>query len=290
MGCCISCCVFLPPGRSSFNPQPGYSVSDRDITEHPGFASLITKDGVAVPAVHFKPNEPRPQPQILLYCHGNAVDLGQMIEVLQSFADVLGAHVVGFEYPGYGLTDASATPSEKGCISAAETALDWIKTRLQMPADRVILFGQSLGSGPAVDLASRHECGGLILFSPLLSAIRTQTCGCFAATCRCGDYFTSIYKAEKIKCRCLIVHGRNDEVVPFSHGEELHRLMKKPHDPVWIDGAGHNDLLEVAGTQIQAAIAKFLEACQKDASDAVAYQHQNLDGDEGFRGEAMPVF
>lgn len=90
-----------------------------------------------------------------------------------------------YSYGRYGMTDRGLSPSESGCIEAAEAAFKYAVNELRFPAHRVILFGQSLGTGPAVDMASRHRCGGLLLFSPLLSAIRTHACGCLACTCRC---------------------------------------------------------------------------------------------------------
>eukprot|EP00656_Telonema_subtile_P050946 TRINITY_DN6729_c0_g1_i2.p2 TRINITY_DN6729_c0_g1~~TRINITY_DN6729_c0_g1_i2.p2 ORF type:complete len:190 (+),score=48.14 TRINITY_DN6729_c0_g1_i2:253-822(+) len=171
-----------------------------------------------------------------------------MLPMLENYANVFNCDCVGFEYPGYGLTASDTSPSESGCIDAAEAAFEYVLNVLNVPRHRIILFGQSLGTGPAVDLASRHECGGLLLFSPLLSAIRTHAPSCLACMCRCGDYFTSIYKAERIRCRCLIVHGTEDSVVPFSHGQALHELLQKPHEPVWVQHAGHNDLLEVCAS------------------------------------------
>lgn len=53
------------------------------------------------------------------------------------------------------------------------------------------------------------------------------------------------WQVEKISCRTLVIHGRQDTVVPFSHGEEIHGMLQKPHPPLWIDGAGHNDMIEV---------------------------------------------
>lgn len=227
---------------------------------------------------------------MLLYSHGNAVDLCQTVGMLENYANVFDCDFVGFEYPGYGLTGVETSPSESGCIAAAEAALAYVLDALNVPRHRVILFGQSLGTGPAVDLASRHECGGLLLFSPLLSAIRTNACDCLASSCRCGDFFTSVYKMDKVQCRCLIVHGTDDKVVPCSHGKRLYDLLQKPHEPLWVQNAGHNDMLEVAERQIQRAIQGFLNACVQDAARSNQHKASNLGGDEGYQGKALPLF
>ena len=87
------------------------------------------------------------------------------------------------------------------------------------PAE-IVLYGRSLGSGPTVDLASRlaQECppvriNGVLLQSPLSSAIRTQCCSCCAITLCCIDMFKSVNKADKIECPVLILHGTEDVVV-----------------------------------------------------------------------------
>lgn len=213
-----------------------------------------------------------------------------MVGLLESWANVFDVHVIGFEYPGYGITPDDSTPSENGCYQAADVALDYVVRELRVPNRRVIIFGQSLGSGVAVDLAARNQCGGLLLISPLLSAIRTHACECFACMCRCGDFFSSIYKIDKIESRCLIIHGTQDEVVPFSHGEHLYSMLKKPHEPLWVEGAGHNDLLEIGTHSIPRSIRGFLDSCVEDLRRAEKETASNLRGDEGYQGKELPLF
>jgi len=294
MGCCISCCVFLPPARCSLNPGEGGrldAVEEQELRSTPAYKEVTAIDGSIIPCFHFQ-NFSKPNPPLLLYSHGNAVDLPSVLPMLMDWSHEFQIDTFGYEYPGYGMTAADIGASETGCINAHEAALAYVLNELRIPPHRVILFGQSLGSGVAVDIASRcPEIGGLLLFSPLLSVIRTQTCDCFAATCRCGDYFTSIYKISSVQCRTMIVHGRDDDVVPFAHGSELQEMLEKPHRPVWVDGAGHNDLMLVARHQITSAIHDFLSKCQQDAPrDPIRNLGAQSTDDDGYQGKALPLF
>jgi fermentation-respiration switch protein FrsA (DUF1100 family) len=114
------------------------------------------------------------------------------------------------------------------------------RTRYGISPENIILYGQSIGTVPTVDLASRYEVGAVVLHSALMSGMRVA----FPNTKRTWffDVFPSIDKISKISSPVLVIHGTEDEVIDFSHGMSIYEKCTKPVEPLWVDGAGHNDI------------------------------------------------
>mmetsp|Transcript_9967 Transcript_9967/g.26400 ORF Transcript_9967/g.26400 Transcript_9967/m.26400 type:complete len:345 (-) Transcript_9967:133-1167(-) len=191
----------------------------------------------------------KPQPFVLLHCHGNATDLGYMMGPYYHLATTLGIDVVGMEYSGYG--SATGSPSEKSTYADVEATYKMI-TAQGVPPERIVVYGQSVGSGPASCLASKQTVGGLVLHSPLLSGIRVidpLPDACCRPSCvwSCFDFFPNNRRVRTVKCPVLVMHGRCDEIIPFYHGSSLHQgcLEATRWPPYFPAGAGHNDLVEV---------------------------------------------
>ncbi|KAH0515681.1 Alpha/beta hydrolase domain-containing protein 17C [Microtus ochrogaster] len=106
--------------------------------------------------------------------------------------------------------------------------------------ENIILYGQSIGTVPTVDLASRYECAAVILHSPLMSGLRVA----FPDTRKtyCFDAFPSIDKISKVTSPVLVIHGTEDEVIDFSHGLAMYERCPRAVEPLWVEGAGHNDI------------------------------------------------
>ncbi|CAG01607.1 unnamed protein product, partial [Tetraodon nigroviridis] len=106
--------------------------------------------------------------------------------------------------------------------------------------ENVIVYGQSIGTVPSVDLASRYESAAVILHSPLTSGMRVA----FPDTKKtyCFDAFPNIDKISKVTSPVLVIHGTEDEVIDFSHGLALYERCQRPVEPLWVEGAGHNDV------------------------------------------------
>ncbi|XP_068616192.1 alpha/beta hydrolase domain-containing protein 17B-like [Brachionichthys hirsutus] len=106
--------------------------------------------------------------------------------------------------------------------------------------ENVIVYGQSIGTVPSVDLASRYESAAVVLHSPLTSGMRVA----FPDTKKtfCFDAFPNIDKISKVTSPVLVIHGTEDEVIDFSHGLALYERCQRPVEPLWVEGAGHNDV------------------------------------------------
>lgn len=174
----------------------------------------------------------------ILFSHGNAIDIGHMAGFLIFLADQLQCNILTYDYSGYGVSTGS--PSEVNIYSDAEAAWQCLIHRYSISPENIILYGQSIGTAPTVDLAAKYEVGGVILHSPLMSGMRMA----FPNTKETWffDAFPSIDKVEKITSVVLVIHGTVDEVIDFSHGEAIYKRCPRTVEPLWVQGAGHNDI------------------------------------------------
>lgn len=106
----------------------------------------------------------------LLFSHGNAVDLGQMSSFYIGLGSRINCNVFSYDYSGYGFS--TGKPSEKNLYSDIDAAWQTLRTKYGISPENIILYGQSIGTVPTIDLASRFEVGAVILHSPLMSGMR----------------------------------------------------------------------------------------------------------------------
>ena len=194
--------------------------------------------------------------KVVAYFHGNGEDLADSIPMI-SLLRTLGVGVLAVEYPGDGI--AGGTPSEQGAYEAAETALRWLRSEQGIDRDHVVLLGQSLGTGVATEMARRGAGARLILISPFTSVpdMARRRIPFFPASF-VRHRFENKEKAAGINLPVLIIHGTEDEVVPFSMGERLASLF--PHAQLApVQGGQHNDLLTVHALAVRDALMPFMK-------------------------------
>lgn len=228
-------------------PRPSYAVTAPDLIRIPlsggGEAAALW-----LPAPGAK--------SAILYLHGNAQDLGSIRSRLDLIRAESGCSVLAVDYPGYGLSEGK--PSEAGTLRAADAAFNHLVGVRGFSPDAVVLWGNSLGSGPAVDLASRRHVKGVILEAPFTSTFRTVT----KVKIVPFDRFDNLAKIDRVQSPLLVIHGDKDRVVPFEEGREL--LDAAVNAPVRrfvpIRGAGHNLSTDPKQTAvIRAEILKIIE-------------------------------
>ncbi|MEE6487391.1 hypothetical protein FKM82_014880 [Ascaphus truei] len=198
----------------------------------------------------------------LLFSHGNAVDLGQMSSFYLGLGTRINCNIFSYDYSGYGAS--SGRPSEKNLYADIDAAWQALRTRYGICPENILLYGQSIGTVPTVDLASRYECAAVVLHSPLTSGMRVA----FPDTKKtyCFDAFPNIDKVSKITSPVLIIHGTEDEVIDFSHGLALFERCPKTVEPLWVEGAGHNDI---------ELYSQYLERLRRFISQELAAQRGN---------------
>lgn len=186
---------------------------------------------------------PTPSGRVVVHFHGN----GEQIAWTEWMADAwqrLGFGFVAVEYPGYGLAREKGAASESSIVTAAEAALAWLAGQ-GVTGERLIISGQSVGSGVAVELARRGVGQRLVLFIPYTSLpdVAAGMLPFLPVRLLMRDRFDSASKAAGVKQPTLIIHGTSDEVVPFELGEQLSRLL--PHATLLrIEAGRHNDVAD----------------------------------------------
>jgi fermentation-respiration switch protein FrsA (DUF1100 family) len=169
--------------------------------------------------------------------------------------------VLLFDYRGYGRSGGEPT-DERGLYADADAAYDFVTKARGVPPRRVVLYGQSLGTAAATDVAARRECGALVLESGLSSAgdmagalmpwlprfVRGLT----------KNRLDSVNKLPRVGCPVFVAHGERDEIIPASQGRKLYEAAPEPKRLHLVEGAGHNDLSNVGGEQYIDSLAQFV--------------------------------
>jgi len=217
--------------RIAFQPHPS------SYRESPSFLKLPVRNGKQISTLYLA----NPVAQFLIvYSHGNAEDIGDDLPVLELIHRA-GFAVLAYDYEGYGLS--SGTPSEKNAYADVDAAYDHAVQKLGFPPSRIIAYGRSLGGAVAIDLASRWPVAGLIVESSFTTGSRVLT----QIPLLPFDKFRSIDKIGRFHGPVLVMHGREDRVIPFAHGMKLYERANQPKDHFWVDHAGHNDIPDFAG-------------------------------------------
>lgn len=187
----------------------------------------------------------------VLYSHGNFEDLAWVRPRLELLHD-LGFQVLGYDYRGYGLSDGRATVAS--AADDARTAYAYLRQDMGIPAERIVLYGRSVGGGPSLQLATEEPVAGVILESTFTSAFRVVT----GIRLFPFDRYENDKRIREVDAPILLLHGRADRVVPFRHGPALLEAAPEPTQHAWFTAAGHNDIPERDPKGYEAAIRSFV--------------------------------
>ena len=218
--------------------------------------ALRTEDGVRLHGWFLPVKRSR---LTVLVCHGNAGNVSHRLDRALLMQSRLGVDTLLFDYRGYG--DSEGSPDEEGTYRDARAAYRWLIERGLGPA-RLVLFGESLGSAVALQLAVEVEARALVLESPFASIpemaravypflplwpfVRTR--------------YDNVAKVGRLRMPLLVLHGDRDEVVPFAQGRRVFDAAPEPKTFFAIPGASHNDTYAVGGEAYWQALRRFLEA------------------------------
>jgi fermentation-respiration switch protein FrsA (DUF1100 family) len=224
-----------------FQAQPS---TYRDTDE---IIKLNVSNGETISAIHLNNQESK---YTILFNHGNAEDIGTTRTTLEELRE-MGFSVFTYDYRGYGTS--SGTASEGNSYEDADTAYRYMVEKLQIAPDNIIVLGRSLGGAVAIDLASKRMVGGLVIESSFVTAFRVMT----RVQLFPIDKFNSLSKIGNVRCPVLVIHGTSDESIKIWHGETLFREANEPKLSFWVDGAGHNNLMTVAGERYGKSLIEF---------------------------------
>jgi fermentation-respiration switch protein FrsA (DUF1100 family) len=216
----------------------------------PAYVQLEAPDGVKL-AARFWPNPPAKY--TVLYLHGNYEDLGSVGEYIPDFV-AAGFAVLAVDYRGYGWSGGQST--EASCYADAQLAYEYLRTQLKVPADRILVFGYSLGAGPAVELALHQPAAGLVLQGAFVSAYRVRT----RVPLFPGDKFVNIAKVPRLRLPVLVIHGTDDETVPFWHGEALYSAINSRKEKLFVEHGPHAGLADFVGPKYWEELKSFADS------------------------------
>ncbi len=194
----------------------------------------------------------------VLWFHGNGGNISHRLDEAKLLVSRVHVDIFLLDYRGYGRS--AGTPSEQGFYRDGAAAYAEARRR-GVPPERIVLYGESLGSAVALELALHEPCGGVVLQAPFVSVpalakdiykiippflIRTK--------------FDNASRIGRVTAPKLILHGARDEIVPLAHARRLFDLAAPPKRLVVLDGAMHNDTYIVAGPAYFRAWDEFLAA------------------------------
>lgn len=244
------------PDKNIVGGTLGHNVAEmREIT-------VRTQDGLLLFGWYAPPKKGKP---VVVLFHGNAGHIGGRAFKARAFMDA-GYGVLLAEYRGYGGNPGN--PDEKGFYNDARAFIDWLGKAERIPEKGIVLYGESIGSGVAVQMAVEHGgVAGLVLEAPFSSALDVAK-GVYwwlPVGYLMIDKFMSIEKIGFIHAPLLIMHGDNDKTVPFSLGQKLFDAANNPKTFVAIKGGGHSDLYDFGAAKI---VTGFLEKVSPETKTA----------------------
>jgi hypothetical protein len=254
--------------QSSFTFQP-----TREVLNNPGNLNLEyenvqlkTSDNLILSAWYIPAKNAK---FTLLNCHGNGGNISHRLESINIFHD-LGVNCLIFDYRGYGASQGK--PTEEGVYIDAKTAYKWLINEKKISPENIIIYGQSLGGSVAAHLAGNVKAQGLIIESSFTSfadvakkfypymPIRTLAKYSF----KTSDYL------ERVNYPVLIIHSKDDELVPFEFGQRLYeKAAKEPKEFLEISGSHNDGFLESEQIYREGLSSwlKFIENYQKQTAE-----------------------
>lgn len=195
---------------------------------------------------------------VLLF-HGNGGNIGHRLHLIGLLRG-LGWDVCIIDYRGYGASPGK--PTEAGTYQDARAAWNYLVRERGLPPDRIVIHGRSLGGAVAAALAAEVQPAGLILESTFTSVpdLGQKLYPYLPVRWLCRYRYDTLARLPGIRCPILVAHSRQDEMIPFAHGERLFAAAREPKFFVPLSG-GHNDGEDHTEPHFRDALKAFLEQC-----------------------------
>ncbi|MEM9684454.1 MAG: alpha/beta hydrolase, partial [Pseudomonadota bacterium] len=220
---------------SKIVPDPEvYGASDMQIVE------LQTEDGLKLHSWWKPPS--RPDKATIVYFHGNAGNIGdRAFKARHYLDDGYGVLLMSYRYNA----GAGGKPSEEGLYKDGQAAYDFVRSQ-GVPADRIVVYGESLGSGVATTVATTNEVGAVVLEAPYtrIGDVAQTHYWYVPAKWLMLDKYDSIGRIADLKVPLLILHGESDRLIPVKFGRELFEAAREPKEAHFVPGGGHADLYD----------------------------------------------
>jgi fermentation-respiration switch protein FrsA (DUF1100 family) len=227
--------------------------------------NLTTSDGVNIngwflPGENLAEDDQQTRLTVLFF-HGNAGNISHRLEKVGIFRD-LGVDTFIIDYRGYGRSEGQ--PNEQGTYHDAQAAYEYLTQQRKLKPRSIVVYGESLGSAIAADLAGKVEVRGLVLEEGFTSTanVGQEMFPFFPVHWLVRNKYDTIDKLPRIHVPLLIFHSRDDEVINFSHSQRLFAAANEPKQFVELHGS-HNDAFEASALTYRAALSKFFAALER---------------------------
>lgn len=223
---------------------------------HPANGNVIVYSSNAIPVTRIKFDE-EPSNTVIVYSHGNAEDVSMTFPWAKHLARRLNVDVMCYDYTGYG-TNYNAASNET-VYDNCKSVLAYIRKE-HLNYTKIILYGRSIGTAPAIYGAVNGGVHAVILQSAFCSIVTTQLPAFMKKYVpRCLDMMFNDEMLQKCTAPTLLIHGKKDKVVPFSHALQL---AKRPcvWGSCWIEEGGHNNMESSYEDEMCTSIEHFLQA------------------------------
>lgn len=219
---------------------------------HPVDSVVVESNGISLNGWY---SEKNPTFKTLLFFHGNSGNLEKRISKLNDL-NTLNINYLIVAYRGFSGNPGS--PTEKGLYEDAKSCKEWLNREKRVPDDRIILYGESLGSAIALELATHYKFAGVILEGPFTSMTELvyHRYPFLPTDLILTEKFNNKQKVKLIDCPMLILHGKNDNTVPVSMGKELLDSTSTSIKKGYITNDKHSVQID---TNVQHVIKNFLE-------------------------------
>jgi len=249
----LFCCLVMGGCRVSnpfvtsliFFPEAAFDYEPKDLNLDAETVRLKMDGNVELYSWYIAPQPGRP---VLLYLHGNAGNISHRLSIAQGWAS-RGFGCFLLDYRGYGRSSGSIR-HEKDMTDDARAAFRFLRDERRIPAERIVLYGESIGCAPALDLAVLERAGAVVLIAPFTRLIDMAHVhyGSKIPEVMLGDFkFDNESRIAGLKIPLFLMHGTADEIVPVEMGRRLFEKAPPPKESFWVDGGHHNDLPAVAG-------------------------------------------
>lgn len=251
----IMALVYLYQPRLVYFPQV-----ERELTNTPRSAGLDfedvrlqSADGVDIHGWWVPAREPR---GAVLLMHGNAGNISHRVGYAAMF-NRLGYSVLLFDYRGYG--KSGGHPDEEGTYRDAEAAWQHATVVRRIPPQHIVMVGESLGGGVATWLALKHPPRALVLASTFTSVpdLGAQIYPWLPVRLLARIEYGNLARIGQIRAPILVAHSRDDDIIPYAHGQALYAAAPEPRQFLTLSGT-HNDGFLYSSDESVSAVGNFL--------------------------------
>jgi hypothetical protein len=248
--------MVLSLDRFMYFPVKGLGAEPADFGLEGEDVEFTSPDGTNLHGWYFS----RPGSRaVLVFLHGNAGNISHRLATVRQLLRAP-VDIFLFDYRGYGRSAGEARG--EGPLLDAGAALEAVRSRPGTSGKKIVLLGESIGGAMAFVLAGREKVDGVITLSAFTSTrgVARSMPLYWVFSFILPDRYNALEAVARSEAPVLVIHGEDDEIIPFSHGERLYAAAGEGRDSFWVEKGMHNDLFAVAGMEIVDRITQFVES------------------------------